>query len=452
MAELKTDTLYKALGLSTPTEVYDRMDQNGELVAYTNGIFHMRALDNNATPPRVRPTFYPKGSIPPDWVVSITTGHEWIGTVDGRPKDDEQRRKMEALEKDTLNKYFFTATSYECATMLIGCLYYGQIVKKMFLLLGKAGNNGKSQLVRMIKHGLGGYVGVLHKGVLVKRKFKDDDPNKPNPILCAIRNLRAVFVTETDISDEVDPKPFKEITGGDGQTMRNLYGRVVEAVLKPIIVWVSQYAPKHDGSDGALVKRLDYSVECSAYFGTDVPKDNFEKGQFVGSDPGSFAARLKTEREYISLLFMSYAIKFAEIDLKLPAAPESEASRAVQEAASQDHFYAWFSKAYVSTVCEYNRDRIDWEKHGVDGLTRLQDVVDRFNSESTLRITNKQAKTILVDKGVYVGQIKISKKILAEMEKKVGKGDAVAKSCGEALRVRPAPAAREAPEIAFEDE
>lgn len=404
--ELSAEGFYLSLGLPTPTELYNLMDENAELVAFTNGIFHMRAKVKLADGSEVeRPKFYRKGAIHPTWAVSISTGHKWIGNDDGKPANDDQKARMEKLENNTIKKYFFKKEMYDAAIMLIGCLYYGQIVKKMFLLLGSAGNNGKSQLVRMIKRALGAYVGTIPKAMLVKRKNKDEDPNKPNPLLCAIRNLRAVFVTETDINDELDPKPVKEFTGGDEQAMRGLFGRVIEAVLQPIIVWVSNFAPKYPGTDTPLAKRLDFAVECSAHFGDDVTEDDSANGRFKCTDSGSFANQLKADTTIISLLFMSYAIKFAEAGLKMPRAPPSEATRAVQNGASGSKFYSWFSENYISTAEAKNTDRIEWDKHNANGATSLSAIIDSFNEENCDGLTKKEAKTILESKGVFVGKI-----------------------------------------------
>jgi hypothetical protein len=63
------------------------LDANPYLIGFDNGVFDLE-----------HSKFHPRGSVPVDMLVSMTTGYDYVGAADGTPVDAAQAAEMEALE------------------------------------------------------------------------------------------------------------------------------------------------------------------------------------------------------------------------------------------------------------------------------------------------------------------------------------------------------------------
>ena len=411
-AIMKSSGFYTAKEKPTPAEFFKLLDYNPDLVGYANGVVNFREPDGAFK-------FYAKGAVPAHFVVSYNTHTVYDGPAIWSPRDspadspfdypgltEEQRAGMKEVEDATIRRFFFEPEMYTAATRSIGCLYFGgNPVKKLLLLLGAAGNNGKSALVTLIGKVFGEYKDSLDKTALTENARARTDPSAANPAWCKVYKKRVVFIFETTKKDTLDSSNAKLATGGDPMALRALYGRPFNAIIFPMICWVSNVAPNYDGNDIPLKGRL-YPVACDASFVSGTVDEVPERGVWKSMPSPDFNKYIDSHISFLTLLFIGYARQFADAGYMLPPVPESAAKTAVADGASGHEFEAWFSDNYEPTTVT-TTGRIDWAKHGPAGAIKLSVVLSQYaeeTGEKALEVSG--AKAVLKRLGYAVSSIK----------------------------------------------
>jgi hypothetical protein len=294
---IQSDHYYLDRGLLTPTEFFEKLDESPYLIGFNNGVFDMQHYK-----------FYPKGAVPPDVLVSYTTKYDYIGDANGGPKDDEQARKMEEVERETYWKFFPDETTRKHAQAFCGlCLTSGNL-KKLALFVGQAGDNGKTNFAGMyLKATFGDYAGVMDPAVLTDDR---DDADKPNPSLSLNRKRKIVVVNEGHNKKVLNASRTKTLTGNDLVSTRKLYGQPVESTFNAKIIWVGNEAPKVNGDDEALMKRM-LPLAFTARFGNH--DDDPVRGLWRASESHVMMEKYKIMAPFHMLLLIRYSRTTTEL-------------------------------------------------------------------------------------------------------------------------------------------
>ena len=406
LSHMKTSEFYKHLDKPPVEEFFHHLDMNANVIGFNNGVMNLREPDGSFK-------FYKKGEISPNqFPVSLSTQYDYEGPDVWKPNEPpnftpEQKAAVEAMEKKTMKLFFFKQAMFVAATLAMGCMLFGgNMAKKLLMILGELGNNGKSMLIYIIKQVLGDYAGTLSKSALIETK-REDDPGAANPHWVRLYKLRAIFVTEGKKTDKLDRSAVTTTTGGDAVPMRPLYGKPFDAVIMAMILWVSNFSPALDGADNALSNR-PYPLSCDAEFKAGATADP-DKGVWPAGNKTHMEAQLKAKRPILALLFLSYARRFADGGYELPPAPTGSATVALKAAATFDNLENWFNDNYDSTYTTTSPFRINWDKYGAEACTGLTNIMHEYELYTGVKISGKNAIAALNRINFKVGRI-ISKK------------------------------------------
>lgn len=407
---MNSDKFYSDIGKPIPSEFCSQLDSNPMLLGFNNGVLNMR--DHNGAF-----KFYSSGSVPPNYLVSMSVGYDYCGNDDGTAKDN-QKAGMEKFEKDIINKVFFQTQMRKCAKMLLGSsLFGGNIVKKLVLLLGECGNGGKSVLLTLMELIFGDYAGKLSKNLIIEQKHTRD-PDAPSAAWVSSYKKRLLFVMEVKETDVLDRTEITIKTGADSFPMRGMWGNTFNAALQAMIWLISNYAPAHDGLDTALGDRM-FPLSCDAKFSKTIPKDIPEEGKFKAEDQNTVITRWKAERPAMMQLFLEYSREFAAGEkvpndentwlrepCTLPPPPESKAKMMVDRSATGSDF-----KSFVENHCESTLNnvtkKIDWPKWKEQGAMDLDKLLCKFTEITGGKIEKKEAIRVMESHG-YTKSKKIS--------------------------------------------
>lgn len=403
---MQTNSFYKDrqedFAKPTPAEFYNSMDSDPNLLAFKNGVMKM---NSNSIIPKIE--FFKKGQVPNDFVCTMQMGCAWNGEENGTIPDDVTD-KVKEVESHFFKKLFFKEDTYKVVRLALGSLLFGgNRDKRLFLLLGEEGDNGKSKLVEFLDLIFGDYAGVMGKGHLTENTKGGftADPNAPCPSLVALRNMRVVFVCESKKGDKLDGEAVKRRTGGDKETMRRLYGESFKAKFLPSIFWISNKAPRHDGS-APMVKRM-YPLDGGAQFKKDLEADDPENGIWKAQPTDDLTRWFKTMLPYAAMFLMDCANDFAQAEYKLPPPPESNAAVMMAENADGKDFLFWVTQNYKSTT-KNGTNRIEWDVFHELGAMPFRELVNSYNSHVGYdkSITEEDAKDTLMGGGITVGCVK----------------------------------------------
>jgi P4 family phage/plasmid primase-like protien len=117
------------------------------------------------------------------------------------------------------------------------------------------GGNGKGVLSSMLYETLGKYCGTLDINYLAKTK-DGQHANAADPQLASLRYSRLVISTEPEHDINIRSAKLKQLAGRDTVKTRLLYGNAFEFIPKFNMIIQTNYAPKIDGTDGGITRRL----------------------------------------------------------------------------------------------------------------------------------------------------------------------------------------------------
>jgi phage/plasmid-associated DNA primase len=154
--------------------------------------------------------------------------------------------------------------------LLSVCLDGSNDYQKALILYGRLSRNGKSSFCDLMNKALGSYCGSIPYTHFTQN---DRDANAPKPYILALQGIRYAFVNEADNSHHevrgINNKPFKEMTGKDLLTARDLYGNKNDLVsFKPqfLIIMPCNDVVRFMKEENATTNRLSvFNFDC--YFG-----------------------------------------------------------------------------------------------------------------------------------------------------------------------------------------
>lgn len=213
--------------------------ENPELVAFENGIVNLYTGDLTE--------FDPKTIIFNKFPVTYTP------TATGKPMFD--RFMSEVFKGNEIGiKQFQEFGGY--------CLYRGFPIHAFFVLIG-TGGNGKSELIKIVKHVLGGNENIT------AYSMQDFFAPKEASILAEHHNKVANLSSETEVDTIKSTKTGKALTGGDSVTARRLYGHPITFVSYSKAMFCANSVPIIEDNTGALVQRMIPIILPNKFRGTD---------------------------------------------------------------------------------------------------------------------------------------------------------------------------------------
>eukprot|EP00854_Cymbomonas_tetramitiformis_P001660 gene1658-2306_t len=232
---LKIPRRYSSLGLPTPTEFYDNLDEREYLIGFTNGIYDLQG-----------DRFYPKGSVPNDFLVTMSVQYDY------RELDSRLETQMDEIHNLIYRRIFpDEGTRVQAEAVMGSLLSSGNPMKKLILMLGE-GDNGKSAFVTgIVKATLGDYFGTVAIQVLTERR---DGADGCNPVLSANRKRRCLALNEGDKRMKLNSGVTKTLTGNDEVQFRNLFKQAIGGRFHPMLIYLSNVAPEIE-SGAAMAKR-----------------------------------------------------------------------------------------------------------------------------------------------------------------------------------------------------
>ena len=352
---LKAIEFLKPRGIPMPHEFCERLDSSPYTIGFTNGIFVVDA--ESVEKFKFHRT---SDTLPPDIPVSFCTGYEYRGTDDGGPVDAEDERKMAELEALIFDKTFTDPDTKKAVKLALGSIPIGGsgLVKKLFLLVGPVGNNGKSILIKVLEETYGDYYSILPYSVLTTVK---SDPDAPSPSLAGVVKAKVVVLPEgTNLA--LNEAFCKLHTGGDKIKIRDLYGKAKTVPFLPKLIAAANVVPKVASDDEAMHNRL-YPIDFTSHFSSKYAQDNFELKQFRASDFDGMVAHFKANRHILMLLALKYCKDFVAgttsgTPLKLlPVAANCEAAALLKEGSLSERVCDWLHENYDATDGEFNRKK-----------------------------------------------------------------------------------------------
>jgi hypothetical protein len=181
---------------------------------------------------------------------------------------------------------------------------YGMNIDKMVIgFSGESGNNGKSTIVRLIKHTFGDYA-IKSKITILTKSLPDS--SKPSPEWCQLSGPRFSLMEEPEEDVIFQTGPFKQISGNDSYSARNLYsnGETYEPTAK-ITISMNRITPFH-GGDEAVKRRFKIIPFLSQWIDSP-PSDPEEqrKERIYKSDP-EFISRVSELDEALLWICFQY--------------------------------------------------------------------------------------------------------------------------------------------------
>jgi hypothetical protein len=243
-----------------------------------------------------------------------------------------------------------------CAQAVLGSVLVGGsgVTKKLVLLVGPKGNNGKTAFMVLCRETLGDYYGTLAIQVLTEKK---DTADGCNPSLCGARKRRLCVLNEGQQGAQLQPDVVKRLTGGDDMTYRNLYGQPEAGPFLPKLFLVSNHTPRvRDESDAAFLHRF-YGVDFQSSFEKDLDRDEPAAKRFRALSESEVKKQYKVWAAIHMLLLLRYARRFLQQGSLPPVPSDSHAAHSLQAGTVESEVRAWLSENYEETDERDFKDR-----------------------------------------------------------------------------------------------
>ena len=236
--------------LYTIRNLYEKLDTNDDIFAFTNGVYDLKnKIFRNGLPQEY---------------ITCTAKYEFA------PADKDKKiyimGVIESIMPDTHERI------YLLKTLAIGLVGNNKL-EEFYMWIGK-GSNGKSMLRDLIKMTFGDYFDNMEIEYLNKTKTGVHS-GAADPIMAKKKNSRIVISTEPEGDVVLKSAKIKQIVGRDPVQVRDLYQSSFNFVPKfKLIIQTNNY-PKIDGFDAAIKRRLRV-VQFPSIF-VDNPKHECEK-------------------------------------------------------------------------------------------------------------------------------------------------------------------------------
>jgi P4 family phage/plasmid primase-like protien len=166
----------------------------------------------------------------------------------------------------------------------LGLTLFGVNRRQAALLFRGSGGNGKSTLLNVLRHVLGGYAASCNIQLFLAGR--DEGAGSATPHLIPLVGARAMLASEPDPSDVLSAKRVKGLTGGESIPARGLNKEMFFFTPNGVPILSFNRTPKIKGEDEGLWRRLHFvtfDVNLSA-----LPRE-------LRRDPDVVLAELKAE-------------------------------------------------------------------------------------------------------------------------------------------------------------
>jgi len=375
----KNPKRYKDMKLPTPRDFFGLLDDETHLLGFTNGVYDLE-----------RDVFYPSGSVPPTVNVSYSTGYDYV-----RPDAPGASDKMADIEREVYEKTFPDENTRRQAEAFVGSLLLsGNPDKKLALMLGAKGDNGKSSFMNwFLKETLGQYMTTVPVQVIVGKTR--DDADACQPTLANNRKRKLLCLNEGDKRARLNSGVTKMLTGNDDICVRNLYGQPESVRFHAKMVYVSNFPPIMDATDNALFKRM-YPIDFISTFSNRVSDDDPAERVFRAFSEDALRKKFREWRAYHMLLMLKWFRKFRDDGYRLPACPETSSGRlALENASHLGPFREFVDETYERTTPQHPWSEGDFPVVSVD------DVRSAFNERANANVDRDECKQLLAKIGVH---------------------------------------------------
>lgn len=348
----------------SPADFFKQLDASPLLLGFTNGIFVFDTKDV------ANFRFHPNGEgIPADRPVSMSTGYAYLGTEGGDPVTEEDRLAMEALEVKAFDKVFTDLHQRQAMKIVLGSLLIGgsALIKKLILLIGPGGNNGKSLLIKLLELVFGEYYDDLPYIQLTQVKTDGDGTNS---VMCQVVKKRVVIAHEAGKAP-LNESTVKIYTGGDSVKLRDMYAKASREEFFPKSMVVANVIPKVQSADEAMSNRL-YPIDFTSTFSTKFDRDSVGAREFCAEDMNELVAYYASRKPLLMLMMLKFCKDFVSgtttgkpLQL-LPVAEDCQAAAALRDGSLGEKVRCWLVDSYVHTDGNFH-DRT----RTVDQLRRL---------------------------------------------------------------------------------
>ena len=214
----------------------DKIDSNRNLIGFDNGVYDL-----------LTGTFR-EGNPDDNITLSVKYDYEEYGE-----KDEDGNYMFNHKYIAEIDQFFSevqpNAEEREFLLIVLASMLDGHVkMEKIFMWIG-VGGNGKTKVIELMEKVMGGYKGELSISEITKGRGK---AGEASPQIAGLRGKRLVPLNEPENTDTIQMGYFKELSGGDVITTRQLYGIMFS--FKPQFKFIMQANERlkiNDRSDGA---------------------------------------------------------------------------------------------------------------------------------------------------------------------------------------------------------
>lgn len=189
-----------------------------------------------------------------------------IAVAEGSEADLQVRGGMAWRTYDTfVSKIYSSAPVVRGYVMdLMGSSALNENRQVLALHHNVGGANGKTTFFGLVKQALGGLFVKCSSGLLNPASFSS--PSGPNEELMSARGKRVVLFSEPSSKLKLSSSTIKELTGGDEQSTRALYGKKVVFVVNGVVHVLCNRIPEFDDMDEGGTRRRIRAVPYGSSF------------------------------------------------------------------------------------------------------------------------------------------------------------------------------------------
>ena len=148
--------------------------------------------------------------------------------------------------------------------MYLGYCISGETREQCFTVFrGNKGKNGKGVILNLMEHIMGDFIYKMNKGLVVQ----SEKCSNRGASLAKLVSSRLAYIDETTKEDRFRDDFVKDISGEGKITYRPLYQSEQTIATMCKLLCLTNYAPKFDGTDQAIVRRI-MIIPFEKYFRT----------------------------------------------------------------------------------------------------------------------------------------------------------------------------------------
>ncbi|KAJ3082153.1 hypothetical protein HK102_001885 [Quaeritorhiza haematococci] len=207
------------------------LDQNDDLLGFTNGVYDLAKDEFRAGQP--------------EDMVSMTVGYAY------EPMDEDSEAVQ--VVHAWLDQVFPVAEEKHFVLKLLASAIHGQLLDEKFWIWIGGGANGKSTLINLMERTLGDYATNVSSTLFT---YKSAASNAPTPQLVELVGKRFVSSQEIQRNEHLNLEMCKKLTGGDPIKGRGLYQNTTVFTNKSKIMFCLNNLPTIRAQDEGIWRRI----------------------------------------------------------------------------------------------------------------------------------------------------------------------------------------------------